>query len=43
MQQILIPILSLWRKLLRHLIALCGEHFSELLGGLPTMFIVIQA
>ena len=43
MQQILIPILSLWRKLLRHLIALYAEHFSELLGCLPTMFIVIQA
>ena len=43
MQQILIPILSLWRKLLKHLIALYAEHFSELLGCLPTMFIVIQA
>ena len=43
MQQILIPILSLWRKLLRHLIVLCGKHLSELLGCLLTMFIVIQA
>ena len=27
---------------MRHLIVLCAEHFSELLGCLPTMFIVIQ-
>lgn len=28
---------------MRHLIVLYAEHFSEFLGCLPTMFIVIQA